>query len=149
MPISEVRSLDAIVTAETETRRVQLAVLGAFGGVAFLLAAVGIHSLLAFSVSQRTQEIGVRMALGAQSRDILGMTLSDGLKLAALGVLAGLAVAFVESQWLSSLLFGVTPHDTAAFGAAAVLALVMTLAGSLIPTLRAIRIDPTTAIRSE
>ena len=149
VPISEVRSLDAIVTAETESRRVQLAVLGAFGGVAFLLAAVGIHSLLAFSVSQRTQEIGVRMALGAQSHNILAMTLSHGLKLAVFGVVAGLAVAFVESQWLSSLLFGVTPHDTATFAAAAGLALVMTLAGSLIPTLRAVRIDPTTAIRSE
>ncbi len=149
VPVSDVRSLEAIVSADTESRRVQLAVLGAFGAIAFLLAGVGIHSLLSFAVSQRTQEIGVRMALGAQARDILGMTLFDGVKLAVLGIVGGLFAALVEGQWLDSLLFGVRPHDFATFAAAAGLALVMTLAGSLVPTLRAIRVDPTTALRAE
>jgi putative ABC transport system permease protein len=89
------------------------------------------------------------MALGAQSSNILGMTLLDGLKLAGMGIAAGLAASIFEGRWLQSLLFGITPTDLVTFTAAAILALVMTLAGSLIPTLRAVRIDPTTALRSE
>jgi putative ABC transport system permease protein len=148
-PISGVQPMADLVSAETESRRVQLAVLGAFGAVAFLLAAVGIHSLLAFAVSQRTQEIGVRMALGAQRSDILGMTLRDGFRLALAGIAAGVAVAYGAGQLLESLLAGVKPHDAATFAAAAGLAMVMTLAGSLAPAIRAVRVDPTAAIRAE
>ncbi len=149
LPVSDVRLLTDIVAGETESRRVQLAVLGVFGAVAFLLAAVGIHSLLAFAVSQRTQEIGVRMALGAQRSDILGMTLRDGFQLAVVGIAAGVPAAYGAGKLLESLLAGVKPHDAASFAAAAALAMVMTLAGSLTPAIRAVRVDPTKAIRAE
>jgi putative ABC transport system permease protein len=149
VPISEERPLTAIVAGETETRRVQLSVLGAFGVVAFLLAAVGIHSLLSFAVAQRTQEIGVRIALGARARNIIAMTVREALILSIAGIGIGLVVAFVEGRWLESLLAGVTTHDALTFTAAATLGLVMTLAGSLLPVIRALRVDPTTAIRTE
>jgi putative ABC transport system permease protein len=148
-PVSDVRPMTEIVAGETESRRVQLAVLGAFGAVAFLLAAVGIHSLLAFAVSQRSQEIGVRMALGAQRSDILGMTLREGFQLAVVGIAAGMALAYGAGKLLQSLLAGVAPHDAATFACAALVALVMTLLGSLEPALRAVRVDPTIAIRAE
>ena len=148
-PVSGVQLLTDIVAGETESRRVQLAALGAFGAVAFLLAAVGIHSLLAFAVSQRTQEIGVRMALGAQRGDILGMTLRDGFQLAVVGIAAGVVLAYGAGRLLESLLAGVKPNDLATYAAAAGLALVMTLAGSLAPAIRAVRVNPTVAIRAE
>jgi len=137
------------VEAETASRRVQLAVLGAFGAIAFLLAAVGIHGLLAFAVSSRTQEIGLRMALGARSRDILRMTVGEAFQLAVLGIVIGIALAYETGQVLQALLAGVQPGDPGTLAAAAVLALVMSLAGSLLPALRALRVDPTTAMRAE
>jgi predicted permease len=148
-PVINVRSLDEIVEAGTAGRRVQLAVLGAFGAIAFLLAAVGIHGLLAFTVSTRTQEIGVRMALGAQRGNILAMTLGDSMRLMAIGLVVGGLLAWPAGKLLESLLAGVKPNDPGALGAAALLALLMTLAGSALPALRAIRIDPATAIRAE
>jgi predicted permease len=148
-PISEVRTLIDIIETETASRRVQLAVLGAFGAIAFLLAAVGIHGLLAFAVSSRTQEIGVRMALGAQHTDIINMTVGEGFKLAAIGIVAGIALAYGAGQMLQSLLAGVKPWDLGTFTAAVVLSVIMTLVGSLIPAIRAVRVDPTTAMRAE
>jgi predicted permease len=148
-PVSDVRPLADIVEAETAARRVQLGVLGAFGAIAFLLAAVGIHGLLAFAVSSRTQEIGVRIALGAQPGDILNLTVGEGFKLAAIGLLAGIALAYGAGRLLQSLLAGVKPWDPVAFAAAALLAVAMTAAGSLLPAIRAVRVDPTTAMRAE
>jgi len=124
-------------------------VLGAFALIACLLAATGIHGLLAFAVSSRTQEIGVRIALGGRSRDILAMILRDGMNLAAIGIVLGAAGAHAAGRLLQSLLAGVTPGDTPTFTAAIVLTALMTLAGSLPPALRAIRVDPVTAIRME
>ena len=127
----------------------QLAVLGAFGVIALLLAAAGIHGLLAFAVSSRTQEIGVRIALGAGRADIVNMTLSEGLKLAGIGIVTGMALACVAGRLLQSLLAGVKPWDLATFSAAIVVSLAMALAGSLLPALRAVRIDPATAMRAD
>ncbi len=148
-PVSDIQPLTAIVQAETASRRVQLGVLGAFGAVAFLLAAVGIHGLLSFAVSSRTQEIGVRIALGAQRSDIIGMTLREGFQLAAVGIIAGAVLAYGSGRLLASLLAGVQPGDAATFAAAGLLAMLMTLAGSLLPALRAVRVDPTTALRAD
>jgi putative ABC transport system permease protein len=149
LPVSDVRTLTEIVEAETASRRVQLAVLGAFGAMAFPLAAVGIHSLLAFAVTSRTQEIGVRIALGAQGRDILKVTVGEGFKLAAIGILFGAVFAIWTGRLLESLLAGVKPWDVGTFAGAAILAVTMTAAGSLAPAIRAVRVEPSAAMRAE
>ncbi len=148
-PVSDVRLLADIVAAETETRKVQATALASFALIAFALAGIGIHGLLSFAVSSRTQEIGVRMALGADSGDILRMILGEGLTLAAIGIMAGMVAAFAAGRALESLLAGVNPADPATFSSAAALCLVMTLGGSLLPALRAIRLDAAKAIRAE
>jgi len=148
-PVSDVRLMNEIVEGETATRTVQVRVLGAFALVAFLLAAIGIHGLLAFAVSSRSQEIGVRMALGARPGDILSMILREGLLLAAAGIVIGAGLAYGAGRAMQSLLAGVDPADFETFSAAVVLALVMTLAGSLLPAVRAVRIDPLNALRAD
>jgi predicted permease len=148
-PVVSVRMLSDIVDSSTAPRRVQVDVLGAFAAIAFLLAAIGIHGVLAFAVSNRTQEIGVRMALGAGSGDIISMILRDGTVLAAAGIAIGIALAYGAGRGLQSLLAGVAPGDAGTFAAAIGLCFLMTLIGSFTPALRAVRIDPVTAIRSE
>jgi putative ABC transport system permease protein len=148
-PVSDVHLMTELVEAETAPRSVQVRVLGAFAGIAFLLAAIGIHGLLSFAVSTRSREIGVRMALGAQRGDILRMIAGSGARLALAGVAAGAALAYAAARALESLLAGISPADGVVFASAIALCAVMTLAGGLAPALRAIRVDPTTAIRSE
>jgi putative ABC transport system permease protein len=148
-PISNVRTMAEIVDGQTASRSVQLRVLGAFAVVAFFLAAIGIHGLLSFAVSQRAQEIGVRIALGAQRSDILSMVMRRGALLAAAGVIPGVALAYAAGRMMEALLAGVQPGDAATFLSVIVLAVVMTLAGSLLPTIRALRVDPITAIRAD
>ena len=149
LPIINVRTLEDIVSLETASRVVQLRVLGAFAAVAFLLAAVGIHGLLAFTVSARSREIGVRIALGAKARDIIGMVIGRSAVLALFGVAIGAALAYAAGRSMQALLFGVDPANPAVFGAAIALALLMTLAGSLLPAWRAVRVDPIAATRTE
>lgn len=148
-PISNVRPLADIVDAETAPRSVQVRVLGAFAAIAAVLAGIGIHGLLAFAVSNRAQEIGVRVALGARPTDVLRLVLDEGVRLAAAGTVAGVALAYVAGRALEALLAGVSPRDAATFASAVALALLMTVAGSLLPALRAVRVDPLTAIRTE
>jgi len=148
-PVSDVRPMEAIVAAETASRRAQLTVLGTFAAVAFTLAAIGIYGLLSFSVSQRVQEIGVRVALGARRSDILKLVLGNLTVLAVLGTSLGVLLAMAAGRSLAALLVGVAPSDPPTMLAAAGLALVMTLAGSLLPALRALRVDPATALRNE
>src|SRR5262249_27973412 len=147
-PISDVRTLSDIVATETASRRAQLRVLSAFAAIALLLAAIGIHGLLSFAVSHRSQEIGVRMALGACSVDILVMVLSEGVVLAAAGIVLGAALAYFAGRGMETLLAGVQPADWPTFLAAIALCLFMTVAGSFLPALRAMRVDPTIAIRA-
>ncbi len=147
--ITQTQTLIDLVDLETASRAVQVRVLSAFAAIAFVLAAVGIHGLLAFAVSQRTQEIGVRMALGAQSRDILSMVVQRGLILALAGVVPGLVLAYFAGRSMEALLAGVKPADTMTFITAIALTLVMTVLGTLAPTLRALRVDPITALRAE
>jgi putative ABC transport system permease protein len=149
LPISEVRMLSEIVEADTAPRQVQLRVLGGFALLAFLLAGIGIHGLLAFTVSQRAREIGVRMALGAQAGAILRMVLRQGTVLAAAGVLLGAGLAYAAGRAMQALLAGISPGDVPTFAAAIALSLAMTLLGSLFPALRAARLDPATAMRDE
>jgi ABC-type antimicrobial peptide transport system permease subunit len=149
LPVTNVRPLTEIVAGETASRKAQLIVLGGFAGIAFLLAAIGIHGLLSYTVSNRTQEIGVRMALGATRGNILQLIVSDAFLLAIIGILLGAAVAYASGLGLQSLLAGLKPNDIDAFSAGILLSLVMTVAGSFLPAMRAIRVDPATALRSE
>ena len=149
LPLTNMRTLEEIVSAETEPRAVQLRVLGAFAVAAFLLAAIGIHGLLAFSVTARSREIGVRIALGAKARDILWMVAGRSAVLAAIGVVIGTGIAYAAGRSMQALLFGVEPGNIAVFAAAAGLSAVMTLAGSILPAWRAINVDPITATRAD
>jgi predicted permease len=149
IPISDVRTMAQIVDNETASRSVQARLLGGFAALAFLLAAVGIHGLLSFAVSQRSREIGVRVALGAKPRDILGMVLRQAAFLTVAGVLPGAVLAYQAGQAMQSLLAGVRPNDPATFLAAVALCVAMTLFGSLLPAWRAVRVDPITALRAE
>ncbi|HEX6573376.1 MAG TPA: ABC transporter permease [Gemmatimonadaceae bacterium] len=148
-PISEVRPLSEIVSDATAARSVQVRVLLAFAAVAFILAAIGIHGLLSFSVSSRQHEIGVRMALGAQRGDIMKMVMRQGAILAAAGVIPGLFIAYLAGRSMQSLLAGVEPSDMMTFGAAGALCIVMTMVGTFAPAMRAVRVDPADAFRTE
>lgn len=130
-------------------RRFLLLLLGTFATVALVLAAVGIYGVVAFSVSSRTQEIGVRMALGAQRGTVLRMVLSEGARMAALGVVVGIAASLAMTRVVSSLLFGIEATDPLTFAAVAVLLILVALAASHIPARRAMRLDPNTALRYE
>jgi predicted lysophospholipase L1 biosynthesis ABC-type transport system permease subunit len=148
-PISNIQPMSDIVTGETAPRRVQVRVLGAFAVIAFLLAGIGLHGLLAYDVSQRAREIGIRLALGAEPRSILGMVMQRGLGLAAAGVVIGATLALGAGRLLQSLLAGVSPADPVTFGAAVGLAMAMTIVGCLLPALRAVRLDPIEVLRLE
>jgi ABC-type antimicrobial peptide transport system permease subunit len=149
VPVSDVRPLADIVAADTAARGVQARVLGAFAAMALMLAAVGLHSLLAFSVAARTREIGVRVALGATRAKILRLVLVRGFVLAAVGTAAGTIAAAWAAQALQALLFGVDPGDGRVYGVAIALCLLMTAGGSVVPAIRATRVDPLEAIRTE
>ncbi|MCC7125826.1 MAG: ABC transporter permease [Acidobacteria bacterium] len=148
-PISRVMLLENVVAEETAPRRVQLRVVGAFAGVALILAAIGIHGLLAFTVSARTREIGVRLALGATPRRILGDVLGQGVTLAIAGVVIGGIAALGVGRLMQSLLAGVNPADTTTLLLAGLVVAVMSIAGALLPAWRAMRIDPITALRTD
>ena len=148
-PISDVQTLSEIVTADTAPRVTQVRVLGAFAGIAFLLAGIGIHGLLSFAVSHRAPEIGVRMAMGAQRRDILGMVLAEGLTLAIIGVIAGVALAYAAGRSMEALLAGITPWDLPTFATGIAVSLAMAIVGSLLPALRAVRVDPLVVMKAE
>jgi predicted permease len=149
LPISDVRPLSDVVASDTAPRRVQARALAAFAALALGLAALGIHGLLSFTVSQRSREIGVRMALGATPRDILEMVLARSAVLAGAGALLGGVLALAAAFAMRTLLAGVSPADAATFGAAIGLAVAMTAAGTAVPALRAVRVDPVRAIRTD
>lgn len=149
LPIGGVRTLQEVVDADTAPRQTQLRLLGAFAALALLLAGIGIHGLLSFAVSQRRPEFGLRRALGARSGDILRMVLMEGIVLAAAGSALGVFLANAAGHAMEALLAGVPPGDTLTLLAAATVALLMTVSGSLVPAIRAVRVDPTTALRVE
>ena len=146
-PISNVRLLEEIVDEQIAPRSVQALVLGGFASAAMLLSAVGLYGLLAFAVSQRLREIGLRMALGATPRAMIGLIMTRGFRLATVGVAAGAAAAYGAGRWMEGLLAGVSPHDPAVFGAAIAVTFGLVLAGTLLPALRASRISPLEAAR--
>lgn len=147
--ISDVRLLEDLVASQAASRRAQLTVLATFAAIAFLLAAVGIYGLLSFTVTTRTQEVGIRLALGAARRDVLMMFVSQGVLLGAAGIVVAIPLAYAAARGMTSLLFGVQPGDPLIYAAAALLALLMTLTGSLRPALHAASVDPAITIRTE
>jgi putative ABC transport system permease protein len=123
--------------------------LGIFAGLALLLAAVGIYGLISYAVTQRTHEIGIRMALGANSRNVLGMVVGDSIRMIAIGVGVGLAAAFFLTRFMRSLLFGVSETDPVTFAVIPALLAAVALAATYIPARRATRVDPMVALRHE
>lgn len=149
MPIANVRTLTQVIDATLQSRQFVLLLMGIFAGLALLLTAVGIYGVLSYQVSQRTNEIGIRMALGAQRLDVLRLVLRQGLMLASIGVTIGLAGALALTRLLTSLLFGVTATDTVAFATVFSGLLVIALLASYLPARRATKIDPLVALRYE
>jgi hypothetical protein len=141
--------LDRLVASSVAGPRFQAVLLAVFAGVAALLAAVGIYGVLAYAVAQRTREIGVRMALGAQRRQVLVLVLGHGLGLTVTGLAFGTALAAAGARALDGLLFGVTPLDAATYGAVLVLFLLIGLVAAYVPARRATRVDPLAALAAE
>ena len=141
--------MDAIVSRQTASRTVQVRVLVAFAAVALVLAAVGIHGLLAFSVSQRRHEIGVRMALGAEPGRIARGIVWQSTLLGVAGVIPGVAVGYAGARAMESLLFGVTPGDVTTFAIAAALCALTTVVGSLLPACAPSACPPPLAFRAD
>ena len=148
-PITGVRSMDDVLAGETAARRTQLQVLGVLAAVAVLLAGVGIYGLLAYTVSQRSREIAVRLALGADPAHVRRLILADGMRLAALGIVPGVLGGYAAARGMSALLFGIAPGDPSTFAAAVGLTLAMALAGTVVPAIRAARVTPMAVLRAE
>jgi putative ABC transport system permease protein len=148
-PISNVRPLETVLAGETASRRAQLQVLAVLAVVAILLSGVGIYGLLAYTVAQRSQEIGVRLALGAEPARVGRMIFADGMRLAAFGIVPGVLGAYAAGRSMSALLFGVAPGDPATFATALSLVMLIALIGSAVPALRAVRVTPMSVLKAE
>jgi putative ABC transport system permease protein len=149
LPMAALATMDQLLADSLSRSRFTMLLLGIFAAVALLLAAVGIYGLIAYSVTQRTQELGIRIALGAQRRDVLRLVLVQGTRLTLLGLALGVLAALALSRLLATLLFGVTATDPLTFaGVAALLAFVALLA-CFLPARRATRVDPLVALRYE
>jgi putative ABC transport system permease protein len=145
-PIYNVRTMDDVVANSLGTRRVSMQLFAVFAGAALLLAAIGIYGVMAYSVTQRTQEIGIRMALGAQRSDVLALVIRQGMTLTVIGVVVGLAGAFALTRLMANLLFGVAATDPLIFVAIPLLLLFVALVACYLPARRAARLDPTIAL---
>jgi putative ABC transport system permease protein len=148
-PVSEVVNMDGILDREVVQKRVQAVLLGGLAALALTLAGVGIYGVMAYLVTQQNHEIGIRVALGAHSRNILGLILGRGASLTATGVSIGVAAALLVTRLMRSLLFGVSPFDPLTFATVALVLTFVTLAACYIPARRATRVDPMVALRFE
>jgi ABC-type antimicrobial peptide transport system permease subunit len=149
LPISDVRTMSDIVSISTARERFNMWLMTVFGASALLLAGIGIYGLMAYSVEQRGQELGIRMALGAQAQDVRRMVVWQGMRLAGLGIAVGLAAAFGLARLIESFLFGVGRSDPAVFVAVPVVLALVALSAVWLPARRASRIDPIEALRYE
>jgi putative ABC transport system permease protein len=149
LPVTQLKTMEQVIGESTAPRRFNMILVLVFAGAALLLASVGIYGVVAYSVTQRTQEIGVRMAMGAQRGDILRLVMRWGLALTLIGITIGTAGALFVTRLLTNFLFGVKPSDAMTFiGAAMVLGIVALLA-CYIPARRATKLDPMAALRAE
>ncbi len=148
-PVYNVKGMEEIVASSAYFNRFSMSLLGIFAAVALILASIGIYSLIAYSVIQRTHEIGVRMALGARPRDVLMLFVKQGMVLALIGIVIGALGAFGATRFLSSLLFGVSTSDVRTFAGAALLLALVVLVASYVPARKATKVDPMIAFRTE
>ena len=149
LPLLQILTMQQVIDTSLSQQRFNMFLLAIFAGLALLLAAVGIYSVLSYSVRRRVREIGIRMALGAQLRDVLRMVIVDGMKPTLIGLAIGLAGALALGRVVSSLIFGVTARDPFTFGAVSALLAVVALLASIIPAYRATRVEPMKALRDE
>jgi putative ABC transport system permease protein len=149
VPVSEARSMHELLARSVMTPRFRTVLLAVFAGVALALAAIGVSGVLAYSVSRRTHEVGVRVALGAREADILRLVLGEGTRLVLVGVASGTAASLALGRAMSSLLFGVTATDPLTFAAVALLLTLVATAAAYIPARRAAAVDPLVALRTE
>jgi predicted permease len=149
LPNGEYYQLERLIDDAVAPRRLITQLLGLFSGLALTLAALGLYGVIAYSVVQRTQEIGIRMAIGAQRGDVLRLVLFGGMRLIGIGVVMGVAGALALSRLLQGLLYGVTGHDPLVFAANAGILTAVGLAACLLPALRATRVDPIQALRAD
>ena len=149
LPTFSMTSLDDVVSESVAQRRFSMLLLILFGGVALFLAAVGLYGVVAYSVSQRTREIGLRLALGALPRDVLRMVIGGGMKLALIGVVIGVVGALLLSNLVASMLFQVEPSDPASYAGMALLLLVVAALACYFPARRAMKVDPIVALQEQ
>jgi putative ABC transport system permease protein len=149
LPIYETRTMDSVFAAALAQPRFSTTVLGLFAAVALVLAAVGVYGVLAYSISRRTQEMAIRVALGAQRPDILRLVLGQGMKMAGIGAAIGLAGAFAVTRLLESQLYGVSTLDPLPFIATPLVLLAAAMLACYLPARRASRVDPIHALRYE
>jgi ABC-type antimicrobial peptide transport system permease subunit len=149
MPVFRVATMNDVVDDTLVNRRFVMLILGLFAGIALVLAGVGLFGVLSYAVTQRTREIGVRMALGARAADVLGMVVRQGMKLTAIGLGVGVAAALAATRALSGLLFGVGAADPLTYAVLAAALAAVALLACWLPARRAARVDPMVALRSE
>src|SRR5262249_42906036 len=149
IPVFNVQMMDEYVSQATEQSRLNMALFAAFGGLALVLASLGIYGVLSYVVGRRTQEIGVRLALGATRTDVMRLIVGQGMALTASGIAIGLAAAWVLTRVVSTLLYGISPHDPMTFIAITTVLTAVAILASYLPGLRATRVDPLEALRAE
>ena len=149
IPVSGVRPMGSLVSQSVEEPRFLALITGVFATLALLLAAVGVYGVMAYAVASRRQELGVRLALGASRADVFGLVYTDGLRLAAVGLVLGSAGAALLAPALTTMLYGVKPLDAMTFVATAVVLLLVATVAVFIPARRAMRVDPSVALRGE
>ena len=149
MPISKIRTMEEVIAQSVARQQFNMLLLSIFAAIAVALAAIGIYGLMSYSVEQQTQELGIRMALGAAKQDILRLVVRQGMTPALMGVLVGIAIAFGLTRWLASLLYGVKASDPLTFGAVGLILIAVALFSTYIPARRAARVDPALALRDE
>jgi putative ABC transport system permease protein len=149
VPLADIQPLAQVVSESISRPRATMLLLAVFAGVAMLLGSIGIYGVVAYAVAQRTQEIGIRMALGASSRDVLRMEIGQGMRLILTGMVLGIGGALAATRALESLLFGVSATDALTFAVVALLLALVALLACWIPARRAARVDPMVALRYE